>query len=109
MARLYDIAARLADKNKRSEVILDAEHSYKVNTSKEAVLFIIATTEDEKMKEFDKMDKIISLALGKEALDYINEQDYQMAARTLIIEAIIAAIQDMDLEEGAAKQGKKSK
>lgn len=115
MSRLYDIAERMKSGNTKPEVKVDDEHVYKINTGKSAVLFIRAVTEDKEIDDFKKMDSIINIALGKEALDYINEQDFAFSNVSTIVNVIMAAINDVTLEEleesikeDAKKPGKKS-
>lgn len=116
MSRLYDIAERMKNGNVKPEVKVDDDHVYKINTSKSAALFVRAVTEEKDINEFEKMDKIITITLGKEALDYINEQDFAFSNINTIVSVIMAAISDISLEEleesikeDAKKPGKKSK
>ena len=116
MAKFYDIAERMRTKNEKPTVSLDENHEYKINTSKSAVLMIHGISDDEKINDAEKMDKIILISLGKEAADYINEQDYAFPAIVTIANTIMAAVADVTLEEmeemskeEAKKPGKKSK
>lgn len=115
MARAYDIVARLQSGNERPTVKIDESHEFKINTSKSAVLFIRASTEDKDKDEFEKIDAIIKIALGEDAFEYIMSQDPPMENLSLIVNVIMAAISNEDLETleaqaGEEKQaGKKSK
>ena len=87
MGRRYDVIDRLRNRNERPVVEIDAEHKYPINTSKTNVLLIMSEvkkaqkkTEDDPESDIKMIDKIIQIALGKEALDYINESNMTMAA-----------------------------
>lgn len=97
MARVYDIINKL--KNTKPTVKIDEEHEFNINTSKNTAIFIKSLAEDEKMDEFKKIDSIMESALGKEAFDYIESLDLEMPAYNTIINVIMAAISDKDLEE----------
>lgn len=99
MSRAYDIAERLKNGNKKPTVKIDDEHIYKINTSKNTAIYLKALSEDDKIDEFDSIDKIIEAGLGKEALEYINSLDLPMPSYTTIVNVIMAAINDMSLEE----------
>nr|DAH68549.1 MAG TPA: hypothetical protein [Caudoviricetes sp.] len=116
MAKFYDIAERMRTGNEKPTVSLDENHVYKINTSKSAVLMIHGISGDEKINDVEKMDKIILTSLGKEAADYINEQDYTLPVIVTIVNTVMAAVADVTLEEieemskeEAKKPGKKSK
>ncbi|WP_115716768.1 hypothetical protein [Amedibacterium intestinale] len=107
MGRVYDVINRLKARNERPCVILDEEHKYPINTSKTNVLMImgyIRKKEKENKQNDDpeddvKMsDKLIEMALGKEALDYINSQDMTMVAVSDIVQVIVAAISDTEVK-----------
>lgn len=101
MARQYNIIERLKAKNERPHIILDEGHDYKINTSKTNVLGIIAVTskaekKDDPEADMKMIDKVIEMALGKEALEYISSQDYTVAVYQDILDVIMAAISDED-------------
>ena len=98
MARFYDIAERMKSGKEKPTVKIDEEHSYKINTGKSAVLYIQGISDDKKLNEVEKLDKIITTALGKEAADYIDEQDLPMPMIVTIANVIMAAIGDVELE-----------
>jgi hypothetical protein len=107
MGRVYDVINRLKARNERPCVILDEGHKYPINTSKTNVLMImgyIRKKEKENKQNDDpeddvKMsDKLIEMALGKEALDYINSQDMTMVAVSDIVQVIVAAISDTEVK-----------
>ena len=100
MGRAYDIAERMKNGMEKPTVKIDDDHIYNINTGKSAVLYINAVSQDKEKDEFEKMDEVIKAALGKEALDYINDQDMAVASIALIVNVIMAAIADVSLEEG---------
>lgn len=112
MARKYDIINRLKAKNEKPFVQIDEEHCYNINTSKTNVMAIMAKYDEYEKKSDSEsiglIDEVIKMALGQEALKYINAQDYTMAATSDILNAIMAGISDVDIEE-IDKQEKKSK
>lgn len=109
MARVYDIISRLENGNQKPVVKIDAEHEFKINNSKAAAFRIMALADDEKVKENERIEGIIKIGLGKEAFEYIESLDFSMPNYSLIINAIMAAIGDVDIEEieVEAKKGKK--
>lgn len=108
MGKVYDIMSRLT--NNKPTIKIDEEHEYTVNNSKNTAIFIKQVSEDKSMDDFKRIDTIIESALGKDALDYINSLELSMVANTTIINAIMAAISEEELEvieEEAKKQQKK--
>lgn len=99
MARVYDIVDKITNGNVKPTVKIDAEHEFKINNSKNAAVAIKAYSEDKKLDDFERFDKIVIVALGKEAFDYIESLELKMPAYTIIINVIMAAISDMTLEE----------
>lgn len=97
MAKTYDIVNRLT--NERPKIKLAKGKEYEVNTSKNAAIVLKALAEDDKMDEFERMDKIVELALGKKALDQIESMNLTVASYTVIISAIMAAVSDKELSE----------
>lgn len=97
MARVYDIVEKL--RNKKPTVKIDSEHEFTINTSKNTAIFIKSVVDDDKEEEFKKIDMIMESALGKKAFDYIESLDLEMSAYNTIINVIMAAISDKDLEE----------
>lgn len=99
----YDIIDRMKEANKKPEIQLDEEHTFKVNSSTSAVLMIQSIAkkqkDNENYSEIDGVYDIIAVALGKEAVEYIKSQEYTFAALTIIVEAIMAAINNSTLEE----------
>ncbi len=109
MSRTIDLSQRLT--NEKPRIKIDGEHSYEVRNNKNVAIVIAEISKDEKIKDFakdgDKTDKVIETALGKEALVYLKTLDLSVNGWNLIIEAIMAAINEIDLEE-VEKETKKA-
>ena len=99
MARVYDIVEKITNGNKKPTIKIDADHEYTINNSKNTAVLIKVLSEDKKIEDFERIDKIIQAALGKEALDYINSLELLMPQYNIIVNVIMAAISDMSLEE----------
>ncbi len=99
MAKVYDIVERLKEGNKKPTVKIDEDHVYEISNSKNSALFIKGITEDKKIDDMERLDKIVEAGLGKEAKNYINSLELSMPAYNTIVNVIMAAISDMTLEE----------
>ena len=99
MSRAYDIAEKLKNGSKKPTVKIDDTHTYEINTSKNVGILLKGLVEDTKIDEFKKIDKIIEAGIGKEALKYIDSLDLPMASYVTIVNVIMAAINDVSLEE----------
>lgn len=109
MARVYDIISRLENGNQKPVVKIDADHEFKINNSKAAAFRMMALMNDDNAKELENLEEIIKIGLGKDAFEYIESLGLSMPNYNLIINAIMAAIGDVDIEEieAEAKKGKK--
>lgn len=109
MARVYDIISRLENSNQKPVVKIDTDHEFKINNSKAAAFKLMALMDDNKVKESERLEDIIKIGLGKEAFEYIESLGLSMPSYNLIINAIMAAIGDVDIEEieAEARKGKK--
>ena len=112
MAKVYDIISRL--KNEKPKVMLAEDKVFEVHNSKNSAILMKGISEDKGLDNLVKLDMIIEAGLGKEALEYINSMDLSIPELTVIVNAIMAAISDVDLEEmeklakdEVKKQGKK--
>lgn len=108
MARVYDIISRLENGNQKPVVKIDAEHEFKINNSKAAAFKIMALSDDENIKEKERLEGVIIIGLGKDAFEYIESLDLSMSNYNLIISAIMAAIGDVEIEE-IEEESKKAK
>ena len=97
MAKIYNIMDKLT--SDKPVIRIDEDHEYKVNNSKNQAIFIKQLSEDTKLDDFERMDMIVEAALGKEALEYINTLELSVKGYSTIINAAMAAIAELDLEE----------
>lgn len=97
MGKVYDIMGRLT--KDKPVIKIDNEHEYIVNNSKNQAIFIKQLSEDKSLDDLKRMDKIIEAGLGKEAFDYIDSLDLSVNATGTVINAIMAAISEVELEE----------
>lgn len=109
MARAYDIVSRMNHIKEKSTIKIDDDHIYNINTSKSAVLYIRAIHEDKEKEDFELLDDVIKVALGQEALDYINSLDLPMEGLVLIMNVIFAAVEGVELEAVLEAQKKPKK
>ena len=110
MAKVYDIVNRL--KNEKPIIKLTEDRSFQVHTSKNSAILIKGIAEDKDIDDLKRIDMIIEAGLGKEALDIVNELELSIPEMTVIINAIMAAISDIELEEMeklADEEGKKQR
>lgn len=100
MARKYDIAERIANANQKPTVTIDADHEFKINNSKSAAIMLQAMVEETQNKEsMEFLDQVVTLALGKDAYEYIESLELTLPAYTEIVMAIMASMQDVSIEE----------
>lgn len=114
MGKRYNIVDHLRSRNEKSVVDIDESHKYPINTSKTNVLGIMSVVKKNEKQEDDPessiklIDEIIRMALGKDALEYINSQNMNMAAINDIVSVIMASINEkevnFDEEEVAIKK-----
>jgi len=107
MAKSYDIVNRMNSIREKSVVRVDDTHEYKINTSKSAVLFIRAISEDKDKDEYDMIDGVVKVALGDEAAEYIDSLNLPVEGYALILNVIFAAIDGITLEELEEKEQEK--
>lgn len=105
MAKVYDIMNKLV--NIKPTVKIDEDHEYKINNTKNNAIYIQSLVKENKKKDDKKQDemelinKIIKASLGKEAFEYIDSKgdEWSMSAYNAIINVIMAAISNVELEE----------
>lgn len=107
MGKVYNIMDRLT--NNKPVIKIDNEHEYVVNNSKNQAIFIKQLSEDKSLDDYQKMDNIVEAALGEEALIYINSLNLSVAGTGVVINAIMAAIGEVELEEVENEVKKQSK
>ncbi|HAT4339400.1 TPA: hypothetical protein I9094_001662 [Clostridium perfringens] len=112
MAKVYNIMDRLV--NIKPTIKIDEDHEYKINNSKNNAVYIQSLFSNNKknkgkeIDEFEVLDKIIKASLGTDAFEYIESLDLSLEGYTTIVEAVMAGIQNVELEE-IEKEGKKAK
>lgn len=105
MAKVYDIMNKLV--NVKPTVKIDEDHEYKINNTKNNAIYIQSLVKGDKKKdkknkdEMELINKIIKASLGQEAFEYIDSKgdEWSMAAYNAIINVIMAAISNVELEE----------
>ncbi|EGS9997835.1 hypothetical protein I9Y31_000007 [Clostridium perfringens] len=105
MAKVYDIMNKLV--NVKPTVKIDEDHEYKINNTKNNAIYIQSLVKEDKKKdkknkdEMELINKIIKASLGQEAFEYIDSKgdEWSMAAYNAIINVIMAAISNVELEE----------
>lgn len=108
MARVYDIVDRIANANQKPVLKLDEDHEFKINNSFPASISIKAYAEDKKLDDMERIEKVLGVALSKEANDYIASQEYPMPVYITIINTIMASIADISLEDIEEKTSNKT-
>lgn len=105
MGRKYDIVNKINAGTQRPILVVDPDHEFKINTSRAAVLSIMALVEDQNREDtsytesFETTDKVLKIALGEEAYGYIETLDLDFNTYMGLSTVIMAAIQDEDLEK----------
>lgn len=97
MGKFYDISGKM-DFSK-STVKIDDDHIYTINASRAAGVALTSLDKNKDLDEFTKIDKIIKIGLGEDALEYINSLEFDIPNYTPIVNAIMAALNGKDIEE----------
>lgn len=97
MSKVYNIMDRLD--NVKPSIQLAEDKVFQVNNSKNTAILIKAISEDKKLDDFERMDKIVEVSLGKKALEYIDSLELSVKSYATVITAIMAAISEEELEE----------
>jgi hypothetical protein len=97
MGQFIDLSNRLT--NEAATIKIDDNHIYTVNKSKNAGVLMLQIQKDDKLNDIEKLDTIIEIGMGKEALVYINSLNLSMTQTALIVEAIMAIINEIELED----------
>lgn len=108
MSKSYDIIERLKAKNERPFIRIDEEHCYTVNTSKTTVMAIMAIADDQgdkdPKKQYEAIGRMLFMALGKEAIEYIDSLDLSFDSYNFVFETVMAALTGADLEDPVGKK-----
>lgn len=99
----YDIANRLVYKKPTVKISEDKE--FKINTSKNCVMLFnqkVKTMKDD--SDEDIFDIGIKMFLGEEAFNEINNMDLPVKQYEIIYNTIMAAIEEISLEEYEERQ-----
>lgn len=99
MARQYDLAERLMQKNQKPTITIDKDHVYKINNTAPAAMMIEQLGKDGELGQFEQLEKILLIALGKESVDYIRSLELTSPAYSEIVNAVMASIADISMEE----------
>lgn len=109
MSQLIDLSQRLT--NEKPRIRIDASHEYEVRNNKNVVILMDEISKAKDIPDFaqdgDKTDKIIEAALGEDALKYLKTLDLAANGWNIIVEAIMAAVNEISLEE-IEKEAKKA-
>ncbi|XZJ40735.1 hypothetical protein ACSXCW_03535 [Clostridium perfringens] len=105
MAKVYNIMNKMV--NVKPTVKIDEEHEYKINNTKNNAIYIQSLAKgndkkgDKKIDEMEFMNKIIKASLGQEAFEYIDSkgEEWSMAQYEAILNVIMAAVSNVELEE----------
>ena len=107
MAKVYNIAERLANANQKPEVVIDVTHTVKINNSMPAVMMLEKISKDKEKESAEMTGDVLTVALGKKAKEYIFKQEFTMPALSLITQAIFASLTDSELPEVGEEEEKK--
>ncbi|HFD2049668.1 TPA: hypothetical protein ACF2DE_000333 [Clostridium perfringens] len=105
MAKVYNIMNKMV--NVKPTVKIDEEHEYKINNTKNNAIYIQSLAKgndkkgDKNYDEMEFMNKIIKASLGQEAFEYIDSkgEEWSMAQYEAILNVIMAAVSNVELEE----------
>lgn len=104
MGRKYNIVNKIMNAKERATIQIDDEHEFKINDSFPSAMAIKAIMEDKKLDEEKKIEKVLGTALSSDANTYIKSLDLKMPGYVAIVNAIMAAIADVELDEIEKKQ-----
>lgn len=100
MAKIYNIMNKLT--NERPVIKIDDTHEYKINNTKNNAIYIQSLTKNAEKGETDDielLDKIIKVSLGQDAFNYIESLELDLKSYEVIVNTIMAAISNLELEE----------
>ena len=99
MGRQYNLAERILSGGKKPTVVSAEDHEFTINNSRSVAIMLDAISKDKDLGEFEQLDKMITTALGKEASDYLMEQDFPEPVYVDISKVIMASLANLSLEE----------
>ncbi|CAJ1611099.1 hypothetical protein [Clostridium perfringens] len=99
MAKVYNIMNKLT--NEKPVLKIDEDHEYKINNSKNNAIYIqsLVKNKDKQGNDIEVLDKIVKASLPKEAFEYIESLDLSLDAYSVIVNAIMAGISNLELDE----------
>ncbi|MDU7927980.1 MAG: hypothetical protein E7J35_05435 [Veillonella sp.] len=99
MAKVYNIMNKLVCE--KPIVKIDENHEYKINNSKNNAIYIqsLVKNKDKKENDIEVLEKIVKASLSKEAFEYIESLDLSLEAYSVIVNAIMAGISNLELDE----------
>lgn len=99
MAKVYNIMNKLT--NEKPVLKIDEDHEYKINNSKNNAIYIqsLVKNKDNQENDIEVLDKIIKASLPNEAFEYIESLDLSLDAYSVIVNAIMAGISNLELDE----------
>lgn len=99
MAKVYNIMNKLT--NEKPVLKIDEDHEYKINNSKNNAIYIqsLVKNKDKQGNDIEVLDKILKASLPKEAFEYIESLDLSLDAYSVIVNAIMAGISNLELDE----------
>ncbi|OCA99385.1 hypothetical protein [Clostridium beijerinckii] len=104
MGKRYNIVNKIMNAKERAEIEIDEDHVFKINDSFAAAMMIKATMEDKKLNEEKQIEKVLGVAFKPDDIKYIKSLDLKLPGYVAIVNAVMAAIADVDLDEIEKKQ-----
>lgn len=104
MGKRYNIINKITNAKERATVQIDDEHEFKINDSFPAAMAIKAYMEDKKLDEEKKIEKVLGIAFKREEIEYIKSLNLKLPGYVAIVNAVMAAIADVELDELEKKQ-----
>ncbi|MDV3426664.1 MAG: hypothetical protein LIR50_05675 [Bacillota bacterium] len=99
MSRVYNLVDKIKNGNKKPTVKLDKEHEFTINNSFPAAIAIKAYAEDEELDDMERIKRIVGTAFNADAISYIDSLELPMPLYIELVNVIMAAISDMELDE----------
>lgn len=95
MAKHIDLTNKF-DNEKPSITI--GEHTFVINDEKTNILIMNQVMRDESLDNFERMDKMIEILLGKKQAKELDAMKLSISAYQTVTFAIMAAVNDEDIE-----------